>query len=526
MQKATALSLDSRARFEFIADDHIQGLRKDVYFSPDRRHAVALYRKAPANADLTRLNNIAGPMRRKLLESPAWPYFRGVFSWPLAAVRAGDRVGYVTDAYPQGYFFPEKGPLGGLLKEALWYASARNSRHLPDLKGPDRTGGLKGLLAACLHVSRAVGLLHQNRVFLPGLNAMSCLVDPESWSACVTGVDRTAWDGDGCLHEPPAAPYCLAPETVRALWPEGGGRGPFDPSVWADRHALATLVYGLLFRRHPLLPGKPGGPDDGPGTLEAREIRALGREALFIEDREGPVAPGPEDEALQPWADCARLPYTMLGHELAGLFVRAFRAGLADPAQRPEAWSWEQALLFARDLLIPCEAPSCPSSWYYYAPPSGPANSLAGIPAAARPVCPYCGAPYARASLPVLKLSNSPDYDQGSAPAPNDYSGRSITVYDRMSLFPWHAAPGSFPFTQTSQEARRMAGYFSFREGKWLLINESLKDLHDITDEKPKPVPFRQSVTLGDGQRLCLSVKGMGEGRVMRRIAEVTILKF
>ncbi|MDR3154372.1 MAG: hypothetical protein LBW85_08935, partial [Deltaproteobacteria bacterium] len=292
----------------------------------------------------------------------------------------------------------------------------------------------------------------------------------------------------------------------------------------ADRHALATLVYGLLFRRHPLLPGKPGGPDDGPETLEAREIRALGRDALFMEDRKVPFAPGPADEALQPWTDCARLPHTILGQELAVLFGRAFRAGLADPAQRPKAWDWEQALLFARDLLIPCEAPSCPSSWYYYAPPSGPANSRGGNPvAAARPVCPYCGAPYGRDSLPVLKLSNSPDYDKGSPPAPNDYSGRRITVFDGMRLFPWHADPGSFPFTLASQEERRIVGYFSFREGKWQLVNERLNDLHYIGDEKP--IPFRQALTLRDDRQLSLSGKDMKDGFTYR-LAEVTILKF
>src|SRR5262249_3390183 len=101
------------------------------------------------------------------------------------------------------------------------------------------------------------------------------------------------------------------------------------PSNFTDQHALAVLIYEYLLRRHPLR-----GPKVNGNTAEEDELLSMGTSALFIEH--------PTDTSNQ--VPDLSVKYSQLGPYLPPLIERAFVAGLHQPANRPGAHEWENAL--------------------------------------------------------------------------------------------------------------------------------------------------------------------------------------
>lgn len=216
------------------------------------------------------------------------------------------------------------------------------------------------------------------------------------------------------------------------------------------------------------------------------ELLGMGSQALFIEhpsDRSNRPKLADLHPAELPQADVNKFPYNLCGPYLKELFDQAFITGLHAPEKRPTADDWENALLKTCDLVQPCSNPMCESQWYVFD------NST-------QPRCPFCGVRY-KGDLPVLNLYYSP---KSGVFKPENHR---LMVYDKQSLYQWHADRFVTPNEKLADKDRVPVGDFHFHQGKWILINRRLPDMHDITEQRS--IPIGSFVELTDGRQILLS---------------------
>jgi serine/threonine protein kinase len=253
------------------------------------------------------------------------------------------------------------------------------------------------------------------------------------------------------------------------------------PKIATDRHALAVMIYMYLLYRHPLRGGKIHDIDPAKD-----EDLSMGLKALFVEhpiDKVNKVKINQLHPSQLPQGDPTKIPYTVCGPYLKKLFDRAFIDGLHDPAKRPTADEWEQALLKTVDLMQPCQNSKCWHKWFVFD------NTY-------KPKCPFCGTEY-KGQLPVLNLYSS---RRSGSFTPDDYK---LMVYHNQYLYPWHINRNVSPNEKLSAEQKKPVGYFVFHNNKWLLINQRLPDLEDKTEGKK--IPINQAVELTDGKQILFS---------------------
>jgi hypothetical protein len=221
------------------------------------------------------------------------------------------------------------------------------------------------------------------------------------------------------------------------------------------------------------------------------EELSMGSKALFVEhptDKSNCVKVNQLHPSQLPQGDPSKTPYTVCGPYLKKLFDRAFIDGLHNPAQRPTANEWEDALLKTVDLMQPCQNPKCWHKWFVFD------NST-------KPKCPFCGTEY-KGVLPVLNLYSS---RRAGTFTPDDYR---LMVYHNQYLYQWHVNRNVSPNERLDEKQKIPVGYFVFHLNKWLLINQHLKDLEDKTEGKI--IPFGQAVELSDGKQILLSKEDGG----------------
>ena len=467
---------------EFVNQDPRQGGVKDVYFDPQRRYAVAFFRKRLDPAGHDRIERLVGQYRQGIFEQSGGDYWRELFCWPEKIVEYESRTGIVMPFYQPKFFFGAGTTLDGVEKDGKWFASAKNfNRFVP----PEEKGNLLGYLRICLNLSRAVRRLHAAGLAHSDLSYKNCLVDPSSGGAAIIDIDGLVVPG---LFPPDVVgtPDFIAPEVVATLHLPPKHADRRHPRRETDQHALAVLIYQYLFHRHPLRGQKIHSPDtDEQDRLE------MGEKALFIEHPTDPsnrykIHPGDKD--FQPWVDTVRLPYGLMGPYLKALFDQAFVAGLHDPKNRPTADNWEDALVKTCDLIQPCQNPGCGKGWFVFD------NTT-------RPVCPYCGRSF-RGQLPVLDFYSSRD---GQSFRPDQHR---LMVYNDQYLYRWHVDRSVFPNEKLAEADKKPVGYFAFHKERWIFINQTLSGLKDLTNQQP--VKINGFVELKDGLQLLLSPEKTG----------------
>jgi hypothetical protein len=241
------------------------------------------------------------------------------------------------------------------------------------------------------------------------------------------------------------------------------------------------MIYMYLLYRHPLKGGKVNDLD-----TEKDDLLSMGEKALFIEhptDLSNRPKKGQLSKSSLPWADVEKMPYTVTGPYLKKLFDEAFVSGLHHPNLRPNADTWEQALLKTTDLMQPCSNKQCDQKWFVFD------NSAA-------PRCPFCNTPV-QGTVPVLDL-----YYQ-FRPTVWQPENHRLMVYSNQYLFQWHVNRHVVRNERLTAEQKVPVGYFTFHNGKWVLVNQKLTSLKDLTEDKE--IPVGTMVDLTDGKKLLLS---------------------
>ncbi len=464
-----------------------KGGMKDVYFSPDRSYVVAFYRAPLDYAGHERLKAIVGQYRTNIYERDGGDYWKDLMCWPTRIVDHAGRTGIVVPTYHKTFFFKHGSVNGDMLgikgqeKEGKWFASAKNQFKFI---APEERGDWLRYLQISLAIARSVRRLHAAGLAHSDLSYKNVLVDPTSGKACVIDIDGLVVPG----KFPPdvvGTPDFIAPEVVATQHLDRSDPARKLPSTATDRHALAVLVYMYLFYRHPLRGGKVHDPDP---TRD--EELGMGAKALFVEhpaDASNRVRAADLGPAQLPWGDPARMPYTIAGPHLAALFEAAFVDGLHEPAKRPGADQWEQAILKTIDMIQPCSA-KCAMGWYVFD------NKT-------RPKCPYCGTAY-QGALPVLNFYSSRNGKDFRA------DNHRLMVWSGQSLSAWHVNRLIHPNEHLRAEHRKRAGYFQLHGGDWFLVNETMTSMKDVA--AGQPVPPGGHVKLTDGGQILLSAEEGG----------------
>ena len=467
---------------EFNYEDPKQGGVKDVYFAPDKSYVVAFYRKQLDYTGLLRLDKLVGKYREQIFESEGGDYWKDIFCWPEKIVDYNGKTGIVVPAY-QPHFFFEAESKKGEEKEGKWFASARNyNRFVPK----EEMGGLNTFLRVCLKLAQGVRRLHAAGLAHSDLSYKNCLIDPKSGSACIIDLDGLVVPG---LFPPDVFGTAdfMAPEVVETLDQPKEKR--VLPSRTTDQHALAVLIYQYLFHRHPLRGRKVWDFEDD----KRQESLEMGKNALFIEhptNRENAYDDRDPDEvnALALWSLVNKLSYKSMGPELSELFERAFIEGLHNPALRPTANEWEDALSMTADRFVKCNNPQCIGKGFIY-------NN------AGHPACPYCDT---RLSEPLPFLDYYVANPQGRFLREKN---RRMVIWHGVRLYQWHADRYVVSNEKTKPEDKEAVAYCVFHNGAWNLVNVNLPELKVVYEngsQVDRKIGIGQKVVLTNGMQMIL----------------------
>lgn len=474
---------DGRKVQYVLVDNPKAGGMKKTYFSPDGCYVVQFYHDQSSKHDpqrLSRLEAILGKFNPTVTQAQGGSaasqtsadYFKKLFCWPTGIVMQPG-IGIVAPAYPGNYFFAD-GPWKGKDKEGGWFLGEKTRKLLP----PSELGNWKGYFGLCICMTRAIHRLHMAGLAHSDLSTKNVLIDPVRGVSVVIDIDSLVVPG---LYPPDVigTPEYIAPEVLGSLHLPVNDPNRHLPNAATDQHALAVLIYQYLLLRHPLR----GPKVHSTSSAEEDEHLAMGSKALFVEH--------PTDSSNHPRN--LKLPYTILGQDLAVLIKRAFVDSLHAPQKRPAAAEWLRGLVRTWDILIPCANPACSHQAFVLADPR-----------AVR--CPFCGTPHPKGTLPVLKLRSERRSGQWLPDG-------QIVAFHNQSLFPWHVFDNVY-----SGELAELTpqAYCVFHQGRWLLINQTLDSL---TSPGGNRVPIGSAVELKDKAQFRLSQQPHG------RIAEVQLLQ-
>jgi serine/threonine protein kinase len=473
--------------YQFVDNgEPMQGGMKDVYFSPDKSYVVAFYRNKQDFNSKERLRLIVTTYREAFFNREGGEYWKNIYCWPYDMVEKDGTTGIIVPSYDKRFFFNKGYATSDLIKgeekQGRWFASPkfRNKQFAMRLDESE-LGNWLNYFQICVNISRGVKRLHAAGLAHSDLSYKNVLIDP------LTGSGANIIDIDGLVVPGKFPPDVIgtadfiAPEVLSTKHLDIKDPNRKLPNRLTDLHALAVMIYMYLLYRHPLKGGKVHDLD-----TEKDDLMSMGEKAIFIEhstDKTNRPKLNQINPKELPWADVGKLPFTITGPYLKDLFEQAFIKGLHDSNNRPPAEMWEQALLKTTDLMQPCANPGCEQKWYVFDNTNNPK-------------CPFCGTAH-KGTLPVLDL-----YYQFK-PSVWKSENHRLMVYNNQYLFQWHTNRNIIRNEKLTSEQKIPVGYFTFYQGKWVLVNQKLSSLKDLSEDKE--IPIGTMVEIKDGKKLLLS---------------------
>ncbi|WP_316839901.1 protein kinase domain-containing protein [Pedobacter gandavensis] len=478
----------------------MKGAVKDVYFSPDRKYVVAIFREVLDDNQKERLTRITQQYLKQIESREAANfYLNDIFRWPIDVIKYGDLTGVIVPTYDKKFFF-NKGYensdlINGKEKNGKWFAGPKfRHQYFPLKVAKAELGDWLSYFQICLNLVRGVKKMHAMGLAHSDLSYNNVLIDPISKSACIIDLDGLVVPGLFPAEVIGTAEF-IAPEVLATKHLDKKDPDRKLPNRLTDLHALSVLIYMFLLHRHPLKGGKVHDFD-----VEKDDLLSMGERALFIEHPQN-MENRPKVEHLSkwelPWADVTKLPYTLTGPYLTELFNQSFITGLHHPNSRPTASIWEQAIAKTVDLMQPCQNKDCDQRWYVFD------NT-------AKPQCPFCGSNHI-GPLPMIDL-----YYQ-SEPGKWKMENHRIMIYHNQSLFQWHVNKNVIRNENLTDEQKKPVGYFSFFNDKWLFVNTSLNTLKDLTEGKT--ISPGEMIVLTEDKKILLSAENGGRLALIKLIS-------
>lgn len=488
MSTVTVKSInDTSKTYQFVDNgEPMRGGVKDVYFSPDKTYVVAIFREKLDFNQKERLRRITIKYLDQIKNGDASDYYiNDIFRWPTDVIDFNGRTGVVVPIYKPKFFFRKGYQTSDLIqgkeKHGLWFSSSKfRNAHFPLRVANSELGDWLSYFQICVNLSRGVKKMHAMGLAHSDLSHNNVLIDPIEKSACIIDIDGLVVQGI-FPAEVIGTPGFIAPEVLSTKHLDKNDPNRKLPNRLTDLHALPVLIYMFLLHRHPLKGGKVHDLD-----TEKDDLLSMGEKAMFIEhptDNTNRPKLNQVSKWDLPWADITKLPYTITGPYLKALFDKVFVDGLHNPMQRPNAEEWEIALLKTTDLMQKCHNPTCDQKWYVF----DNTNT---------PKCPFCGTAH-QGTLPILDLYYQ--FQESTWKSEN----HRLMVYNDQYLFQWHVNRNIVRNEKLAPQHKVPVGYFTFFNGKWVLVNQKLTSLKDLTEDKE--IPIGTMVELTHGKKILLS---------------------
>jgi serine/threonine protein kinase len=492
MSIVTVKSIVNGTTYQYVDNGEPKsGTAKNVYFSPDRKYVVAIFKEKQDFTQKERLKKITSDHLTRISNAEGGAYYlEEIFRWPTDVIEINGNIGVIVPLYKPNYFFKKgytnQDLIKGEEKNGKWFAGSKfRNKQFPLSLDQSELGNWLSYFQICVNIARGVKKLHQMGLSHSDLSYNNVLVDPIAKTAVIIDLDSLVVPGIWPAEVIGTADF-IAPEVLATKHLNKADPNRKLPNRLTDLHAFACLVYMFLLHRHPLKGGKVHDLD-----TEKDDLLSMGEKAIFIEH--------PTDKSNRPkmnqvskwdtyWADVTKLPYTITGPYLKDLFDHAFIKGLHSPNNRPTADMWEQALLKTTDLMQPCSNLNCEQKWYVFDNTNTPR-------------CPFCGTAH-KGTLPVLDL-----YYQFK-PSVWKPENHRLMVYNNQYLFQWHVNRNVTRNEKLTAEQKVPVGYFTFHNNKWVLVNQKLTSLKDLTDDKI--IGINEMVELTDGKKILLSKEDGG----------------
>ena len=495
MSIITVKSILNGASYQYVdTGEPKSGTAKNVYFSPDKKYVVAIFKEKQDFNQKERLKKITSDYLTRIKNNEGGDYYLDeIFRWPTDVIEHNGKTGIIVPIYNSKFFFKKgyasQDLIKGEEKNGKWFAGAKfRNKQFPLSLDHSELGNWLNYFQICVNLSRGVKKMHQMGLSHSDLSYNNVLVDPQTGSACMIDLDGLVVPGIFAAEVIGTADF-IAPEVLSTKHLDKNDPNRRLPNRLTDLHALACLIYMYLLHRHPLKGGKVHDLD-----TEKDDLLSMGEKALFIEhptDKSNRPKMNQVSKWDQYWSDIDKLPYTITGPYLKPLFDRAFIDGLHNPMARPTADEWENALLKTSDLVQTCGNSSCEQKWYVF----DNTNT---------PKCPFCGTKH-QGTLPVLDFYSQ--FKEGVWKPEN----HRLMVYNNQYLFQWHVNKNIIRNERLTAAQKVPVGYFTFHNKKWVFVNQKLTSLVDKTENID--IPIGGMLELTDGKQILLS-KEEG-GRVM-----------
>jgi len=486
MSVITVKSIINGTSYQYIDNNEPKsGTAKDVYFSPDRKYVVALFKEKQDFNQKERLKKITTDYLNRIRSNDGGDYYlNDIYRWPSDVIEHQGKTGIIVPIYNNKFFFKKgyanQDLIKGEEKNGKWFAGAKfRNKSFPLSLDVSELGTWLNYIQVCVNLSRGVKKMHQMGLSHSDLSYNNVLVDPTTGAACMIDLDGLVVPGLFPAEVIGTADF-IAPEVLATKHLGKNDPNRKLPNRLTDLHALACLIYMYLLHRHPLKGGKVHDLD-----TETDDLLSMGEKALFIEhptDKSNRPKMNQVSKWDQYWSNIDKLPYTITGPYLKELFDQAFLKGLHNPNDRPTADMWEQALLKTTDLMQPCSNSACEQKWYVFD------NTTS-------PTCPFCGTKHV-GSLPVL------DFYFQFKPGVWKPENQRVMVYHNQYLFQWHVNRNLIRSERLTNEQKVPVGYFTFHNNNWVFVNQKLTTLKDLTEDKLVSVGAMVEIT--DGKKLLL----------------------
>jgi len=447
------VTLTDGSQLECDDDAFAEGGEGLLYWDKAGKYVIKLYKSVDPQREAA-LQKIIGQDYSIVLNEPYWDE---LFAWPKAIITQ-PKLGIIMLRAPKGTM------------ELKWFLGQKQRNAIAQKHGEAKLGKWPNYLTMAIKMARVVRRMHFRGLCHSDLSFRNFLANPQAEELMLIDCDGLVVPG----FLPPnvlGTPMCMAPELAAQITSQTAN---VPPSTRTDLHALSTLVYWLLLRRHPLL-----GPKVHTADAGLDEALSLGEKALFIEH--------PTDTSNHP---PKLLPYTrLLSPAVQKLVERAFVQGLHDPTKRPSAADWERFLLRMQDALVTCENPLCPL------------GSFVLNIETRNFVCP-CGKPMTKFShVPILHFYQPKRGQKGHFQ--NDQSYIMVGQPDR-NLYIWHADSAQAPGPGIDHQPKATLK-FNYRGNKWHFKNIDFAEAHLLDPaSKSQEISPGAQVELTDGVRLLL----------------------
>lgn len=419
-----------------------KGSQKVAYLTKDKKHVIAIYMKDLDNNEQDRLKDLIENYRLSIFEKTGKAYWQKLMAWPIDyVITPKGKWGLVMPFIPDTFRF-EHGDLKGEEKKPNWFWS-KNARNMVDSK---ELGDWRKYLINCLHLSRGIRKFHSIGIAHSDISFNNVLTDSKTGLVNILDLDDLNVPGK---YKPNVigTPGFIAPEVIVSMGKDGDKQS--IPCRETDLHAMAVVIYMLLFRRHPL-EGKKVWSED---AVQDEQLQK-GAKALFIEDSNDSSNQIKDKKENFPWSDTNRLPYAVAGPFLSVLFQKAFEDGLHNPAERPLAGEWETAITKTLDLLVPCSNKKCSEKWFVF--------NKSGK-------CPFCGSSLGK-SWPIINL-----YKYDSKKKEYVFEKKQLIPYHGKKLFLWHTDSSTHLSEKLEADELKSQGYFQEHNGEMYIVNERIK---------------------------------------------------